>query len=127
VTRLLAALLLLAGPVALLAGCAGTAPGRPGPTTPGTAADDELQAAQAHDELLRADGDLHAAAAQAAAPDCARIGQLRDNICALAARICQIAGRLPAGSASADLCADGKTRCRTAVDSAQARGCPTKK
>ena len=33
--------------------------------------------------------------AQAAAPDCARIGQLRDNICALAARICQIADRQP--------------------------------
>lgn len=87
---------------------------------------EEQEATRAHDELRRLDTELRAADAQAAAPDCARIGQLRDNICALAARICQIAERQPPGSTTADRCADSKTRCKNAVDNAEARGCPKK-
>ena len=87
---------------------------------------EEQEATRAHEELRRLDAELRAADAQAVAPDCARIGQLRDNICALAARICQIAERQPPGSTTAERCTDGKARCKSAVESAQARGCPKK-
>jgi hypothetical protein len=126
VTRLLAALLLIGGPLAGLAGCASTLPERPGPTTPGPSAD-EQEVAHTYDDLLRANVDLHDAQAQAAAPDCARIAPLRDNICALAARICQIADRQPPGSPTAGHCTDGKARCQAAVEAARSRGCPTQK
>jgi hypothetical protein len=119
VTRFAAALFMVAG-------CAVYGPHERGPTTPAATAD-EQELARAYDELRRADGDLHAASAQAAAPDCARIGELRDNICALAARICQIADRQPPGSTAVDQCNDGKARCKAAIDGAQARGCPPKK
>ena len=108
----------------LVAACASTE--RPGPTTPAATAD-EQESARAYVDLLRADGELRGTQAQAAAPDCARIVQLRDNICALAARICQLADRQPAGTPMADLCTDGKARCQAAIEASQARGCPTKK
>ena len=109
----------------LLAACASTG-GRPGPTTPAASAE-EQEVARAYDDLLRADGELRAAHSQSAPPDCARIGQLRDNICALAARICQLADRQPPGSPATESCTDGKARCQAAVEASQARGCPTKK
>ncbi len=117
--RLLAAVLLL-GACATDAHDPGYHPPRESPPA------EEQEATRAHDELRRLDAELRGADAQAVAPDCARIGQLRDNICALAARICQIAERQPAGSTTAERCADGKTRCRNAVENAQARGCPKK-
>jgi len=131
VIRLAAGLCVVVGVVGLsvvigLAGCAAAPRERPGPTTPAATAD-EQELARAYDDLRRADGDLQHAAAQAATPDCARIGELRDNICALAARICQIAERQPAGSTAADQCNDGKARCKAAIEGAQARGCPPKK
>jgi hypothetical protein len=114
----------VAAVVLLLAGCAASV--REGPTRPPaeTAPAEEQEAARAYEELRRLDADLHAADAQAAVPDCARVGQLRDNICALAARICQIADGQPPGSPTAERCADAKTRCKNAVEQAQARGCP---
>ena len=116
--RLLAAVLLLGA-------CA--APMREGAQRPPSEiSDEDQQLARAYDDLRRLDADLHDADAQAAAPDCARVGQLRDNICALAARICQIAERQPGGSVAADRCSDGKVRCKGAVERAQARGCPKK-
>jgi hypothetical protein len=118
--------LFLVAALAGLAGCAAAPRERPGPTTPASTAD-EQELARAHEDLRRADAELRAAAAQAPAPDCARIGELRDNICALAARICQIADRQPAGSPAADQCSDGKARCKGAIDGVQARGCPPKK
>lgn len=128
-TRLPAALLLLAFPVAALAGCATSGP-REGSGPAGAASPDEQEADRAYDQLLSADVDLHAAQVQAqpqtAPPDCARIGRLRDNICALAGRICEIADRQPPGSTAAEHCADGKARCKTAIDAARTRGCPTK-
>ena len=113
--------------VLLLAACASAGPERP-PRPPLEASPaEEAELARAYDELLRLDTDLGGLDAQAtAAPDCERIGQLRDNICALAARICQIADRQPAGSTAAGRCDDGKTRCKAAVERAQARGCPKK-
>ena len=108
----------------LLVGCAASV--REGPTRPPaeTAPAGDQEAARAYEELRRLEADLHAADAQAATPDCARIGQLRDNICALAARICQIADGQPPGSSTADRCSDGKARCRNAVEQTEARGCP---
>ncbi len=108
----------------VLAGCAAApregarGPGEPPP--PG-----EQEAAGAYDELRRLDADLLRSDAQVT-PDCQRVDQLRDNICALAVRICQIADRQPAGSPPAAQCADGKARCKSAVERAQARGCPKK-
>jgi hypothetical protein len=108
----------------VLAGCAAApgggarGPGEPPPP-------DEQEAGRAYDELRRLDGDLLRSDAQVT-PDCQRVGQLRDNICALAVRICQIADKQPAGSAAAAQCADGKARCKNAVERAQARGCPRK-
>jgi hypothetical protein len=89
---------------------------------------DEAELARTHEELRRLDAELRDAGAQATAvPDCDRVEKLRDNICALAARICQIADRQPAGSTAAERCADGKTRCKSAAERTQARGCPPKK
>jgi outer membrane murein-binding lipoprotein Lpp len=107
----------------VLAGCAARTPGsaRPSAETP-----EAQEQAQRYDELRRLDDELVRDESQAAAPDCARIGQLRDNICALAARICQIADREPANSVASQRCGDGKSRCQRAVESAQARGCPKK-
>lgn len=110
------------------AACASVAHERPGPTTPAASAD-EQELAGAYDQLRRADADLRdaQAQAQAATPDCARVGPLRDNICALAARICRIADRQGAGSTATEQCADGKARCQAAIQSTAAHGCPTKK
>jgi hypothetical protein len=119
VRRLLAAALLL-GACATDAHDAAQHPPRESPAA------EEQEASRAHDELRRLDAELRGAEAQAAAPDCGRVGQLRDNICALAARICQIAERQPARSTTAERCADGKLRCKNAVERAQARGCPKK-
>jgi hypothetical protein len=121
VTRLLAALLLLAG-------CA--APERAPVASTQLPTNDELEIQAAHDELRRLEAKLDEPAVQAAVPDCARIGQLRDNICDLATRICQIAGRQPQGSTAAahasGQCVDGTLRCKNAVERAQSRGCPKK-
>jgi len=111
--------------VLLLAACASTG-ARPGPTTP-AASPDEQELARAHDELLRAADEFRTEHTETAAPDCARLGPLRDNICALAARICQLADRQPPGAPAAEYCSDGKARCQAAVEASQARGCPTKK
>ena len=108
----------------LLAGCAARMPEGAGPPPTDTPEAQEL--ARRYDELRKLDEDLARNEGQAAAPDCARIAQLRDNICALAVRICQIADRGPANSVARQRCADGKSRCQRAVDSAQTRGCPKK-
>jgi len=122
--------LLLAFPITALAGCATAHGPREGSGPAGASSTDDQEAARAYEQLLSAHADLHRAQAQAqpqASPaDCARIGQLRDNICALAGRICEIADRQPSGSTAAEHCADGKARCKTAIDAARTRGCPTK-
>lgn len=119
----------LAAAALVLAGCAAPPHARvaslelPGVRT------EELR--RASDEIRRLDAELEPLAVQStAAPACARVTQLRDNICALAARICDIAAQQPAGSNAAINagldCADGKTRCKRAGERAQARGCPAK-
>ena len=115
--------------VALLAGCATTYKRPPVASfEPPTVHQDELR--RASDELRRRDGELSQLDLEQAPVDCPRITQLRDNICALSARICQIAGEQTPGSnaaINADLdCADGKTRCKRATERSQARGCPKK-
>jgi hypothetical protein len=108
----------------VLAGCAAARPEGPrGPGEPPPPGEQEAE--RAHDELRRLDGELLRSDAQVT-PDCQRVDQLRDNICALAVRICQIADKQPAGSAAAAHCADGKARCKNAIERAQARGCPKK-
>ena len=47
--------------------------------------------------------------------DCSR-RKLRDNICALADRICRIAEKEPPGSRAAEYCSDGKARCAHATE-----------
>jgi hypothetical protein len=116
VIRLLAAALLLAG-------CAATGPREGGPPGP---PGEEQELVMAYDELRRLDKEFRAVDMQLVPPDCARVAQLRDNICALATRICHIAERPSAGSLAAERCRDGKTRCKNAVDAATARGCPQK-
>jgi len=109
----------------LLAGCASArheGPQRPGEPPPSSG---EQDAERAYDELRRLDADLLRSDAQVT-PDCQRVDQLRDNICALAARICQIEERQPAGSVVSAHCADSKARCKSAIERAQARGCPKK-
>src|SRR5262245_17085471 len=92
----------------VLAGCAARMPEAGAPPSGETPEAQEL--AQRYDELRRLDEELARNEGQAVVPDCARIGQLRDNICALAARICQIAEREPANSVARQRCADGKSR-----------------
>jgi hypothetical protein len=106
----------------LLAGaCASTQP--PPGETPAT-----QELAQRYDELRRLDDELTRREAQPSEtpPDCARVGQLRDSICGLAARICEIANRDPANSVASQRCADGKARCQSAAERTQARGCSKK-
>jgi len=118
----------LAAAALALAGCAAPPHARVASLEPPGVRTEELH--RASDEIRRRDAELQPLTLQSAAPDCARITQLRDNICALAARICQIAGQQPVGSnaaVNAQLdCADGQTRCKRADERAQARGCPGK-
>jgi hypothetical protein len=108
----------------VLAGCAARMPESAGPSSSETPEAQEV--AQKYDELRKLDEALARNEGQVAGPDCARIAQLRDNICALAVRICEIADRGPANSVARQHCADGKSRCQRAVESAQTRGCPKK-
>ena len=112
----------------LLAGCAAPERARTPSLEPPGVRQKELQ--QATDEIRRRDAELEHLGLQPAPPDCAHIGQLRDNICTLAARSCEIGDQQPAGSDAAVnaglLCTDGKTRCKRAIERAQAAGCPKK-
>ena len=116
--------------VVLLAGCAAARQAPVASFEPPTLHHEELR--RASEEIRRRDAELQQLDIQPApaTPDCARIAQLRDTICALASRICQIADEQQPGSnaainASLD-CADGKTRCKRAAERVQARGCPPK-
>jgi hypothetical protein len=110
----------------LLAGCAAPERARSPSLEPPGVRGKELQ--QASEEIRRRDAELQQLGLKAASPDCAQIGQLRDNICTLAARICEIAAQQPAHSDAAVnaglLCSDGQTRCKRAIERAQAAGCP---
>lgn len=119
----------LAAAALVLVGCAAPPHARVASLEPPGVHTEELR--RASDEIRRRDAELaQLAVRQAPTPDCARITELRDNICALAARICAIADQQPAGSnaavnAALD-CADGNTRCKRARERAQTRGCPAK-
>jgi hypothetical protein len=110
----------------LATACASTAP--PGPTQPpGPPGPPELPGLEkAYVDLRRFDSQLQHVDTQAAAPDCVQITQLRDSICSLAARICQIAERDTTPTIATERCYDGKTRCTKAVERAEARGCSKK-
>jgi hypothetical protein len=108
----------------LLSTACASAP-REGPTQSQKAAEQE-ELERTYVDLRRFDSQLQHVDTQAAAPDCVQIAQLRDSICALAARICQIAARDTTPTIATERCADGKTRCKSAVERAQQRGCEKK-
>jgi len=122
--------LLIAAAVLLLPACATDAPERPRNPESTIATGEQLEIQRLYQELQRLQASLSDADVQATAPDCARIGQLRDNICDLAARICRLVRPPPPGStmpaAGSWQCLDGQLRCKNAVERAQARGCPKK-
>ena len=110
--RLLAAVLLLGA-------CAAAPPRRPPPGP----SDDVPEAESLHQRLRALDAELKTLAADVAPPDCAQVDSLHTNICALAARICQIAEQEPAGSPVRARCEDGRARCKSAGERARSRGC----
>ena len=117
--RLLAALSLV------IVGCAST---REGPTNPPGPTATELQELEKdYVDLRRFDSQLQTVDSQAAAtPYCVQVIQLRDSICALASRICQIASRDRSPTIATERCTDGKTRCQAAIERTKARGCEAK-
>jgi hypothetical protein len=119
-TRLLAALSLV------IVGCASTP--REGPTNPPGPTETELQELERdYVDLRRFDSQLQTVDSSAAAtPYCVQVVQLRDSICTLAARICQISSRDRSPTISTERCTDGKTRCQAAIERTQNRGCDKK-
>lgn len=110
--------------VLLASACAMSSP-EISPRPPGPSEQQDLE--KAYVDLRRFDSQLqNVDSAAAATPDCVQITQLRDSICALAGRICQIAERDTTPTIATERCADGKTRCKNAIDRAQARGCDKK-
>ena len=112
--RLLAAVLLFG-----VGACAAAPARRPG----GASSEEARETEVLHEKLRSLDVELNTVAAEAVAPDCAQVEALHSNICALAARICQIAGGQPEGSPVRARCDDGKARCKSAGERARARGC----
>jgi hypothetical protein len=112
--------------VLLSTACAAT-PREVAPHPPGPTAAEQQDLEKAYVDLRRFDSQLQNVDSTAAAtPDCGQITQLRDSICALAARICQLAARDTSPTIATERCADGQTRCKSAIERAQARGCPQK-
>jgi hypothetical protein len=109
----------------VIVGCA-AAP-REGPTNPPGPTTTELQELEKdYVDLRRFDSQLQTVDSTAAAtPYCVQVIQLRDSICALAARICQIASRDRSPTIATERCTDGKTRCQAAIDRTRTRGCET--
>lgn len=56
-------------------------------------------------------------ALELATVDCGRARELRDRICDLAERICQISGRHPEDGEVRERCSDGRSRCERATGS----------
>jgi hypothetical protein len=114
VKRLLAA--------ALLLGACAASPRRAGP--PPTAPAEPADVEQLYADLRNRELEFrNASLATEDLAGCKRMFQLRDNICALAERICRIADKEPAGSQTAAYCTEGQARCKNANDSTQSRGC----
>jgi hypothetical protein len=108
VRRLLAAVLLL--------GACAASPRRAGP--PPTAPAEPADAEQLYVELRNRDLELRDRRLKQGPPEehCSSLRPLRDNICALADRICRIAEKEPPGSQAADFCSDAKERCARAIE-----------
>jgi hypothetical protein len=104
--------LLLVAPLLLLGACASTSKHAVPP--PAEQADVE----QLYIELRNRDLDLRNQQMQPPelGEHCTRLKPLRDNICALADRICRIAAKEPPDSRAADFCSDGKERCARAIE-----------
>ena len=110
----------------LLVGACAAAPARNPP--PGSPREDAAAIDLLYEKLRSLDVEMNTVAADVVAPDCAQVEALHSNICALAARICQIAERQPVGSPVRARCDDGKARCRSAGERARGRGClPSRK
>lgn len=73
----------------------------------------QLEAARLHE---RAVGEADAFARALAADRCPSAEELRDRICDLAARICEIAELHPTDQATAQRCADADARCTRASE-----------
>lgn len=90
-------------------------PAEPEPD-PGLAIGDDQRVMLVHED------ELHQTLAMSQ-PDCGRARGLRDDICELAERICDIAARHPGEPGVAGQCADGRERCdRASADVAAACG-----
>jgi hypothetical protein len=113
VNRLLAAVLLV--------GACAAAPARQRPA--GSSSEDAQETEILHEKLRSLDVELNTLATEAVPPDCGQVEALHSNICALAARICQIAERQPVGSPVRARCDDGRARCKSAGERARGRGC----
>jgi hypothetical protein len=102
--------------LALLGGCAQARPAGDGPGALGRPPGDQRSAALAASEaeLRRQEHELGGAMAGAQGVDCARAFLLRDNICALAARICKLAGSDPTDASAPVRCEDARGRCQSA-------------
>lgn len=75
-----------------------------------------------YSELVQASIDLDNATTLAAV-DCTSARDLRDRICELSSRICDIASDNPDDQPTAERCADGRARCEGASDRV-AQSCP---
>ena len=108
--RLLAAVLLLGA-------CASVPARKP----PGDSHEEAREAELLYEKLRSLDVEMNTV--DATAPECTQVETLHANICALAARICQIAEQQPVASVVRLRCDDGKARCKSAGERARARGC----
>lgn len=75
-----------------------------------------------YDELVQASIDLDQATTLAAV-DCSSARDLRDRICDLSGRICEIADDNPNDDPTAERCRDGRARCRGASNRVS-QSCP---
>ena len=92
------------------------ATGAPSPGGASAVTPEERDEVDALKEAIGAQGRALYAAQASPAPDCARVCLLVGNICALAQKICGIAGRYPEGDPIATDCVDARARCQHARD-----------
>jgi hypothetical protein len=84
------------------------------PVAPGTMIVEEQMALYEHrQDLLELESELRGSLTLTA-PDCELARGLRDRICLLAGRICDIADRHPQEPSVAEQCGDGRSRCERA-------------
>jgi hypothetical protein len=108
-------------PLLLIIALAGLACASRPVSPPGTPVPSESSVSAAEQQLAHAEVALAAVTAEAAPPDCARARLLRDNVCALSAKICDLVSREPAIADGSRRCQNGRTRCQAARTRVSAR------